>query len=418
MILTRLFKGVAVAAMAICLAAAACAAGNVGGWSQEERALIASLSLTSLEPVAPDPSNRVADDERAVVLGHRLFFDTRLSSNGKVSCATCHDPSRDFQDGIPLGKGVGTTDRRTMPVTSTARSPWQFWDGRKDSQWAQALGPLESAVEHGGTRAQYLHTIAAYYRDSYEQLFGALPQVGRLPKVAGPVADTAARNTWNGLTEPDRDAITRVYVNIGKAIAAYERRLEYGPSRFDSFADTLVRTGRESKVLTRDEVAGLRLFIGKAQCVTCHNGAMFTDNHFHNTGVPAVPTLPADEGRATGARAVQQDEFNCLSKWSDAKPSDCRELSFMVSEGHELVRAFKTPSLRNVALRAPFMHAGQLPDLDAVVQHYNSAPSAPRGHSELRRLKLSERERTQLVAFLRALSSPHSTPRHLLEAPR
>jgi cytochrome c peroxidase len=425
----RTSRGAAVAIMAVCLVAAARAISGAEShseqqhqeqaWSKEEQQLLATLRLSSLEPLSADPSNRVADDPRAVALGHRLFFDTRLSSNGKVSCATCHDPAREFQDGIALAKGVGTTDRRTMPIASMAHSPWQFWDGRKDSQWAQALGPLESPVEHGGSRTQYLHVVAAHYRESYEHVFGALPKTRDLPSHAGPVADSGARRAWDALTQNDRDQITRVYANIGKAIAAYERRIAYGPSRFDQYVDTLVATGRApSKVLTGDEVAGLKLFVGKANCVNCHNGALLTDNHFHNTGVPAVASLPKDLGRASGALAVQKDEFNCLSKWSDAKPADCRELSFMVAEGEELVRAFKTPSLRNVAQRAPYMHAGQIANLEAVVDHYNRAPSAPQGHSELRRLRLNERERQQLVAFLRSLSAPLATSRHLLEAPR
>src|SRR5574338_950911 len=119
-------------------------------WSADERAMIASLVLDKLEPLPHDPSNNVADDSAAARFGRQLFFDTNLSSNGKVSCATCHLPSRDFQDDAPLGRGVGLTGRRTMPITGTAYSPWFFWDGRTDSQWAQALGPLESSVEHGG----------------------------------------------------------------------------------------------------------------------------------------------------------------------------------------------------------------------------------------------------------------------------
>ena len=120
-------------------------------WSAQERETLRSLALASLGPLPKDPSNRVADDPRAAALGHRLFFDARLSGNGRVSCATCHVPDREFQDGIALAEGVGTTARRTMPVAGTAHSPWLFWDGRADSQWAQALGPLESAVEHGGS---------------------------------------------------------------------------------------------------------------------------------------------------------------------------------------------------------------------------------------------------------------------------
>jgi cytochrome c peroxidase len=409
--------------MALCLVAAAKAIASASNeqqdWSQQEREVLATLRLSSLEPLAADPSNRVADDPRAVALGHRLFFDTRLSSNGKVSCATCHDPAKEFQDGIALARGVGTTDRRTMPIASMAHSPWQFWDGRKDSQWAQALGPLESPVEHGGSRTQYAHVIAAHYRDAYEQIFGALPKTRGYPAHAGPVADAATRRAWDALAPIDQQQITRVYANIGKAIAAYERRIAYGPTRFDHYVDTLVATGRApANVLTGDEVAGLKLFVGKANCVNCHNGALLTDNHFHNTGVAAVPHLPRDVGRASGAHAVQKDEFNCLSAWSDARPQDCRELSFMVAEGEELVRAFKTPSLRNVAERAPYMHAGQLANLDAVLDHYNRAPASPAGHSELRRLRLSNRERLQLIAFLRTLSAPLATAKHLLEAPR
>ena len=135
------------------------------------------LGLHALEPLPADPSNRWADDPRAADLGHRLFFDVRLSSNGRVSCASCHDPRKEFQDSTPLAQGVGTTDRRTMPIASTAYSPFLFWDGRKDSQWAQALGPLESPVEHGGKRAQYAQVIAKHYGAEYEQVFGRLPDL-------------------------------------------------------------------------------------------------------------------------------------------------------------------------------------------------------------------------------------------------
>jgi cytochrome c peroxidase len=114
----------------------------------------------------------VADDPRAAELGRQLFFDTRLSANGRVACATCHKPDQEFQDGTPLANGVGLTNRRTMPIAGTADSPFLFWDGRKDSQWAQALGPLESPVEHGGNRDQYAQVIAEHYRPAYEQVFG------------------------------------------------------------------------------------------------------------------------------------------------------------------------------------------------------------------------------------------------------
>ena len=395
-------------------------AAALGSWSKAERTMLRSLSLASLTPLPPDPSNRYGDDSAAVALGHELFFDTRLSKNGKVSCATCHVASRDFQDDKPLAEGVGTTARRTMPVAGTAHSPWLFWDGRSDSQWAQALGPLESAVEHGGNRTQFAHTIAAHYRSRYEAVFGALPDLARLPALAGPVADSAAATAWRRIPAARREDITRVYANIGKAIAAYERRIGYAPSRFDRYVDAELagRGHTPESALSPNEVAGLRLFIGKANCVNCHNGPLLTDNHFHNTGVPVSPAVGApDSGRATGARQAVAGEFSCTSRYSDAKPEDCAELTFAVTEGHELVRAYKTPSLRNVANRPPYMHAGQVSSLEQVVRHYSDAPRAPFGDTELKRLRLTDEEQRQLVEFLKTLSGPLDAPRGLLEAP-
>ena len=352
------------------------------------------LSLDALEAQPRDPSNRWADDPRAADLGHRLFFDARLSGNGKVACATCHDPRKDFQDGIALGKGVGTTERRTMPVASTAYSPFLFWDGRKDSQWAQALGPLESPVEHGGNRAQYAKVIARHYRDDYERIFGPLPELR------------------------ERDAATRVFVNLGKAIAAYERRIQYGASRFDRFVSAWKASGMPPKdVLTTDEMAGLALFAGKANCIQCHNGALLTNNEFHNTGVPRAAGLPQDHGRAAGNAAVRADEFNCRSRWSDAG-GDCPELDALAASRPEHERAFKVPSLRNVAERAPYMHAGQFSTLAEALEHYNRAPAAPAGRTELKPLGLSRGELHQLEAFLRTLSGGLAAPAKYLSPPQ
>jgi len=374
-------------------------------WSATALSELRSLSLNALEPSPPDPTNRVADDPRAAELGERLFFDTRLSANGSVACSTCHQTDRDFQDGIPLGRGLGVTARRTMPIAGTARSPFLFWDGRKDSQWAQALGPLESGVEHGGTRAQYAHVIAAHYRPQYEALFGSMPDLSRVPAAASPVADPAAVARWEALTDAQRDAVTRVFVNVGKAIAAYERRVEFGPSRFDRYVEAVVSGQRADAILTPDEVAGLKLFTGKAHCTRCHNGPLLTNNEFHNTGVPRREGVPTDDGRLTGAFAVLKDEFNCRSRWSDAGKR-CSELEFLVTGDHALQRAYKVPSLRNVAGHAPYMDAGQFATLAEVLDHYNRAPAAPAGHTELKPLRLKGIELRQLEAFLRALSGP------------
>jgi cytochrome c peroxidase len=395
-----------------------------GHWSAEQRTVLRSLALASLGPLPADRSNRYADDTVAARLGHRLFFDTRLSSNGKVSCASCHLPERDFQDGLPLARGVGTTARRAMPIAGTASSPWQFWDGRADSQWAQALGPLESAVEHGGDRTQYAGLIATSYRDEYEHLFGALPDLAGLPPGAGPVEDAERAAAWQRMARGRQDEISRVYANIGKAIAAYERRITFAPSRFDRYVEAELsgHVHTAESAFSRDEEAGLRLFMGKANCVNCHNGALFTDNHFHNTGVRApLASLPAplapDSGRIRGVRQAIAGEFSCTSRYSDARPDDCQELQFAVTDGQELVRAFKTPSLRNVAGRAPYMHAGQLASLAEVLEHYDRAPAAPFGHSELKPLRLSPAEKRQLESFLRTLSGPLAAPRGYLAPP-
>jgi cytochrome c peroxidase len=388
-------------------------------WSAEQRTMLRSLSLASLGPLPADPSNRYADDPRAAALGHALFFDARLSANGKVSCATCHVPEKAFQDGTPLAHGVGTTARRTMPIAGTARGAWFFWDGRADSQWAQALGPLESAAEHGGSRAQYAHVVASSYRREYEAVFGTLPRLDGVPTHAGPVADTTWRAAWGRIPPARQDDVSRVYANIGKAIAAYERRIALAPSRFDRYVDDELagRAHTPASALSDDEERGLRLFIGKASCVNCHNGPRFTDDHFHNTGVSRAAGLPEDSGRAVGVRQAVASEFACTSRYSDAKDGDCDELRFATTEGEELVRAYKTPSLRGVAERAPYMHAGQIATLTDVVAHYDRAPRAPAGHSELKPLRLSADERRQLEAFLRTLSAPPAAPTALLRAP-
>ncbi len=371
-------------------------------WSLEEQSLIASLSLSELGPLPPDPSNRVADDPRAVDFGRAIFFDTRFSADGTVSCASCHLPDHQFQDDLPLGRGTGTTARRTMPIAGMAYSPFLFWDGRKDSLWSQALGPMESAVEHGGDRTQFAHSIAETYRAPYEALFGALPDLDQLPRRAGPVPDPEVAATWEAMPELDQQAVSQVFANIGKSIAAFERTVQPAPTRFDAYVDAL-SSGAGAGILTNDEIAGLRLFIGKGECVTCHNGPLLSDTHFHNTGVAASPGATADIGRAAGVLLVRDDPFNCLGAFSDAAPEDCAELRFMTVGSPDQPGAFKTPSLRGVTMRAPYMHAGQIATINAVLRHYQAAPAAQIGHSELRPLNLSDTEMNQIVAFLATL---------------
>ena len=235
-------------------------------------------ALTALPPPPPDPSNRVADSAEAAVFGKARVFDARFSANGKVACATCHLPDRQFQDGLPLGKGVGTRGRRTIPIAGMAYAPFLFWDGRKDSLWAQALGPMESVVEHGGDRTQYARVVAQTYARTYEALFGPLPDLSRLPDHAGPVDDKTAAAAWTAMPGADRTAVTVIFANMGKAIAAYERTIQPQTTRFDRYA-AAVGTGAEAGILTDQERAGLAIFVGKGECTNCHNGPLLTDNH-------------------------------------------------------------------------------------------------------------------------------------------
>lgn len=322
-----------------------------------------------------------------------------------MSCATCHQPERDFTDGKRLSEGVGRTDRKSMSVVGSAHSAWQFWDGRKDSLWSQALAPLEAAAEHGLTRGEVAAVVGKVYRSEYEAVFGPLPDLERLPGRAGPNGDEAARAAWNDLDAGDREAVTRVFANVGKAVAAFERELEPAPSRFDRYAEAALQDDPAAGgLLTADERAGYELFTGKAGCAGCHNGPLFSDGSFHNTGVPQAAGLPADAGRAAGVTLVRGDEFNCLGRYSDAPPEACTALNSLQAEAFGLERAFKVPSLRNVADRAPYMHAGQFGTLREVLAHYNRAPEAPRGVSELRPLGLSDAELGQLETFLETLS--------------
>lgn len=389
-------------------------------WSPDEKQILRSLWIGSLEALPPDPSNKYADNPKALALGHRLFFDVRLSSNGLVSCATCHEPARSFTDGKVLAEGVGTTGRHAPTIIGMAYSPWFFWDGRADSQWSQALGPLEAAVEHGGTRTQYVKLILSdsEYRSAYEAIFGALPTVlglAQLPDRGMPSGDAAVRASWNALSSLERTAISRIFANLGKAIAAYERRIVPGESRFDRYVAAVLSDDPAAGALfTPDEFAGLKIFIGRGNCTQCHNGPMLTNNAFHNTGAGAKHDL----GRAQGVQDALKDAFNCAGPFSDAGADGCGELSFAKTEGIDIVAAFKSPTLRNIAETAPYMHNGQFASLRSVLDHYKRAPKAAVGQSELRPLNLSESELQQLERFLLTLSAPLDVPDALLAAPR
>ena len=414
-----------------------CSAPSAGNpqWNETELALLKLQWLGNLPALPPDPSNQYAEDTAAARFGHQLFFDTRFSSNGKVSCATCHIPEKAFTDGLPRGRGVGRTMRGTPTIVGVAYSPWYFWDGSRDSLWSQALSPLESDVEHGGNRLQYAQIIYndPSYRNSYQNIFGPMPDLSDTERfLAGgaPNGDDEAIARWDKMSESDRIAVTQVFVNMSKAIAAYERLIVPSASRFDDYVSATLQ-GNASNALTKDEIAGLKLFIGKAMCVTCHQGPLFSNHGFHNVGAPdpasrksLIPFLDFfkdkplfDVGRFKGVKEVLASEFNCLGEYSDASDSDCAELKYVNTKHIVTLGAFKVPTLRNIAVTAPYFHFGQFTTLGEVLEHYNKVPEDVVGHNELTQLDLTKKELGQLEAFLHSLTSPPNIAADWLSAP-
>lgn len=392
-------------------------------WTPTELAAIESLWIASLPPLPPSPGNPVADDPRAVDLGHRLFFDPRLSANGAVACANCHQPAYNFKDRVARSQGIGLTERKSMSVVGVAYSPWLFWDGRRDSLWAQALEPLEDPIEHGTDRVEVARLLSEdpVYRSDYEDLFGPLPELGDRADFPSNDLDVnaAQRAAREAMTPEDEQTISALFANVGRALEAYQRRLLPGPAPFDAFAEALLAgdQARANTQLNADQRQGLKLFLGRANCIHCHNGPLFTNDEFHNTGLEGASTLPKDRGRIEGVKMLQADPFNCLGPFSPALQADCAELRFVKTSGRELVGAFRTVSLRNIAGRGPFMHTGQFATLTEVLDHYNLAQPTLIS-DELQPLRLTAGQIQQLVAFLETLSAPLATPEHLLRAPR
>lgn len=387
-------------------------------FSASERSTILAWLGTLPETAPDDPTNRVADDPAAAQLGQALFFDARTSGDGTVSCATCHDPAAAFDDPRSnTSQGAGLTPRASLSILNGAYGAagedvqiWQFWDGRRDSQWSQALGPIEDPNEMAGSRSATALLIYDEYRDQYEAVFGAMPPLrdgAGTPLV--PAGTLPGDGVWETLPEADQTAVTEVFVNYGKAVEAFERRLVSRNSRFDQFWAELSAGADDSDALSDLEKEGLRVFIDKGRCLGCHSGPNFTDGQFHNIAVPQVgDNIPANDlGRAGGIDSLITTEFSCAGPWSDRPDKSACQVS-QLSAGQGEVGAFKTPTLRNVSVTAPFMHTGMFSSLDQVVSHYDLGGGPPGSfdgsRDELMRpLGLDLGDRQALVAFLMTL---------------
>jgi cytochrome c peroxidase len=388
--------------------------------------LAAIYRHSPLSALTADPTDAYANDARAAKLGQFLFFDRRLSANGEVSCATCHQPARAFTDGRKLARGIAIGTRNTPSVIDAAFGQWFFWDGRADSSWSQALQPFENPREAGTDRLHIAHLVYddPPLRAAYRRPFGSLPNLDdfkRFPAHARRDVDQQlpVARAWAGMTAADQYAINRLFSNLGKAIEAYERRLIDPGSAFDRYVAAL-RAGEAAgqNVISPAAKRGLKLFVGIASCELCHSGPTFSDGQFHNLGLPVLPGEAADPGRSAGIRLLIANTFNGVGPFSDDRTGSSRDRIAYLPSSHSQLGAFKTPDLRDVALTAPYMHDGRFAMLMQVLDFYAEGKAASRGRlvgvrEETANLvpPLNGRQKRDLIAFLKTLTGdplPHS----------
>jgi cytochrome c peroxidase len=338
------------------------------------------------QPVLPDKSNRAAGNAAAAVLGQRLFFDARLSGDGTMSCATCHLPARAWTDGRERAMGRETLARNTPTVLDSGLGRWFGWDGASDSLWAFALRPLLDPRELASSPKQVAATIGSDV--TLACLHGA---------AFGKAADDE-----------------KMLVDAAKALAAFLATLNSGRTPFDAFRDALAKGDRAAAA--RYPVAaqrGLKIFVGKGNCAVCHFGPAFTNGEFHDVGVPFfVAPGQVDGGRYEGVKRLQADPYSLLGRWNDDRTGAAATKTKHLASTQQDFGRFKTPSLRNVALTAPYMHNGRLATLRDVVRHYsemNTERIHSHGEQLLRPLDLTPEESADLVAFLESLTAPAAT---------
>ncbi len=365
-----------------------------------------------------DSTDIVSDNELAAQLGRSLFFDTRLSWNGRISCASCHDPNAGWTNRKQISEGSALGKRRTPSLWNVAYNRWYFWDGRSDSLWSQALKPIESSTELNGSRLALAHLIAEneQLRRQYERTFNVLPDLSdhhRFPASARPLLVNKKQPdnvAWASMARADQETINRIFSNIGKAIEAFERKLVTKRSPFDVFVEGL-KDGDTQKLnaLSIPAQRGLKLFIGKGNCRLCHSGPNFTDGEFHDIGVASLNAeYQSDPARYAGVEELLKDPFNAVGSYSDDPFGDNASRIIHLKNQTHFFGRYKTPSLRNVAIVYPYMHQGQFPNLRKVIEFYSTLDGATRTdhHKEqlVRPIRLTEQEITDIISFLESLT--------------
>ncbi|MHC4062978.1 MAG: cytochrome-c peroxidase [Planctomycetota bacterium] len=345
-------------------------------------------------PPVPYPEDNPQTPEK-IALGERLFNDTRFSTTGEVSCATCHAADKAFTDSpLSVSEGINklTGTRNAPTVVNAVYFETMFWDGRSPSLEDQALHPFLNPVEMGLEDHQPILDIARSdpeYVKAFKAVFG---------------------------TTGDEITMTEVT----QAIAAFERTQVSGNSPFDRWY-----FGGEEDALTEAQKSGFDLFVNKGRCVSCHvveqTQALFTDNRFHNIGVGIndiqddVPELAGEFLKAK----VTLSEVD-VKVLTDKRTSELGR--FAVTRDFDDLGAFKTSTLRNIAVTAPYMHDGSLATLEDVIEHYDHGGVTNEGDpvndflsGGIRPLDLTDEEIEDLVAFMEALTSPEYA--HLAETP-
>jgi cytochrome c peroxidase len=336
-------------------------------------------------PWTGDASNRASMKPRAVAFGERLFFDTRLSKNGLVSCAACHQPKKTWTDGHAKGIGLSVADRNTPTIANVRYAHWFGWDGAHDNLWAQSIRPILDPREMGMTPPAVAKVVreTPMFSCHYRKAFGRAPP-------------------------PDDEA---VLVDVAKALAAFQETVVTARTPFDDFRNALARN--DAAAVARypaPALRGLKLFVGRAQCSVCHAGPAFTNGEFGDIGVGFfVAQGKVDSGRHEGIRKLRDSPYNLLGRWNDDASRKTATGTRHVTLEHRNFGEFKVPGLRNVAETAPYMHNGSAKTLRDAVRHYSEI-DPDRVHADgeqlIRPLKLADGEIDDLVAFLNTLSAP------------
>ncbi|MDP1613681.1 MAG: cytochrome c peroxidase [Sulfuritalea sp.] len=372
----------------LAFSAVASLAAETPDFSAAELARIAAHGPWPL-PWARDPGNRVSGNAAAIRLGYALFFEPRLAANRRVACASCHDPAKGFQDSRTVARGLVTGTRNTPGLLDVRHRRWFGWDGGHDSLWSASLRPILDPREMGGKASRAARVLRARptLDCHYRQTFGKPPHA----------------------SDPD------LLVNVAKAIAAWQETLLSPATPFDEFRDALQR-GDARMAATYPAAArrGLRIFLGRGQCATCHAGPLFSNGEFGDIGMPFfVKPDAVDPGRQGGIKRLLASPYNLMGTHNDdATRNNATGTKFLRPE-HRNFGEFKVPSLRNLTLTAPYMHNGSLATLREVVRHYSELDE-DRLHADgqqiLKPLHLSEEESADLVAFLESLSPATPPP--------